>query len=129
MKKLVMIMVLVIVLMAVIFASAMAITQKIETDRGEQRIEALAEYTGMTYLGLIDTKAISKNSGYVYNGTAVVQELLRRAGLDEESDTWVFNVESCHGVDIRKLTVYQHESEYVPMFQRKIQAEYLFGEI
>lgn len=128
MKKWIMIIVAMIVLMITATGIAMAISQKNEMDRCDQKIKALAEYTGMEYLGLVNVTDLSRNSGYMYDGSAVTAELLRRAGLDGNSDTWTFFLDEYRDLFICKLTVYEDGQEDIPTFQRKIKTEYLYGE-
>lgn len=129
MKKLVLVLVLIVLAMAAVFGTAIWISQRYEVDHSEQKILDLSEHTGLRYLGLIDVRKISKNSGYVYDGTRVADELLRRAGLDDNYETWISDVSVYRGVDVRKLTVYEKEQNGLPMVQKKVKVEYLYGEI
>lgn len=129
MKKLIIILVLVTVSIVIIFGGAIAITKSVNMDRGERKIKELSEYTGMEYLGLINTDAVSKKDGYVYNGPAIAKEALKRAGLPEESDVWTIFVDEYSGVSIMKMTVYAPGQEDVSLFKKKVLAEYLYGEV
>ena len=84
----------------------------------------------MEYLGLINVRQLSKERGLMYDGPAICAELLRRAGLDEDSDTWfsTFWNES-YDISCGRLTVYEPGQEEVLTKQKKVKCEFLFGEI
>ena len=111
-------------------AIAMEISHRERISRYETKIKAVAEYTGMEYIGLINPTDISRRNGCLFDGPAIHAELLRMAGLDENSDTWTSMVKEL-GDDclFYRLTVFEEGQENVLLRQKKVKAEYLYGEI
>ena len=117
-------------------ALTVGIYNDVEAMRKQDRLDywdfamsATSMVTDMKWLGLVDTKQISRDTGCIYNGPAIHAELVKRAGISEDSDTWTFNVQRDDYVAILKMTVYEDGQEDIPVFDRKIKCEYLWGEI
>lgn len=131
MKKVIAFVILVTMVTVVAICAANGIERQNLMDCLESSMKATAEYTGMGYLGFVDVDAISKGSGFIYNGQAIRNELLSRAGMDEDSDIWMTTVgfHKRENVYVCKLIVYENGQSDIPVLQRKVKAEYLYGEI
>ena len=97
-------------------------------DRIEGTLDRIAEQCGYVNLGVIDAYAVSKESGYMYNGPAVRAALFERIGQESPENCWVFGLDEYDGAYLLKLVVYK-DDDSKPLTQREIDKVYLYGVI
>lgn len=94
--------------------------------RVEQVLDRTAKLSGYESLGVIDAYAVSKETGYVYNGPAVKEALFSRIGLEVPESYWVFTIEEFDGIALMKMVVYRDDDPR-PLLQRDVEQVYLYG--
>lgn len=95
-------------------------------DRIEQTLDRIAEQCGYENLGVIDAYAVSKETGYMYNGPAVRAALFERASLEAPENCWAFGLDEYEGAYLVKLVVYKGEQKE-PIWQQEVDQVYLYG--
>lgn len=126
MKKVLIFAVIIVVLVIATTTITLDMAQKDKMKKLESSIKAMARRQDMEYLGFINVAKLSEENGYLYYGPGVSAELLRRAGLEEDSDVHWFTVADIGDCSIMKMTVYKNGQENTPVFQKEIKAEYLW---
>ena len=130
MEKKVIITLIIVMLFAAVTGIILEANRMEQISRLDSKIRSLADYTGMKYLGLVDVHELSKGTGHVYYGPNIETELLHRAGFGDDVCFWTTVIDRSREVGyICRLTVYADNQDNVPIGQKKIEAEYLYGEI
>ena len=111
-----------------IFVGEAQASERERIARIERVLSKTAERSGYTSLGVIDAYAVSKETGYVYNGPAVRAALFERIGLKSPENCWVFTFDTFDGAAFMKLVVYKGATKE-PIFEQEVEKVYLYAVI
>lgn len=122
-----------IIIIGIVIISTLAAVEANEAKNEEKfyrsQIQAVVEYTGLRYIGEIDSYEISKKTGCLYDGKAVESELLKLAGYPEDMVTRKHYVGTYGNFELLKLYILKPEKENQLLYEMPIVEELLYTNV